>query len=101
MSKMVAPENPVPSHEEDVKYVKEDVAVIHDDIAIARINKNEPLVTRRVRSLSVKICAVCLTTCTVSQELWSYYCESYTLMIRMVVNQHVAAVYYNGDNVRI
>ena len=35
MSKMVAPENPVPSHEEDLKYVKEDAAVIHDDIATA------------------------------------------------------------------
>ncbi|TCD61408.1 hypothetical protein EIP91_008512 [Steccherinum ochraceum] len=54
MSKAVAPENPVPSHEvEDIEPVKGQAVAGKTQIAIARISDDEPLVTRK--------------------ELWSYY----------------------------
>ncbi|THH21372.1 hypothetical protein EUX98_g8398 [Antrodiella citrinella] len=54
MSRTAAPVNPVPAHDvEDVEVIKRDISALHSDIAVARVNKNEPLVSRK--------------------ELWSYY----------------------------
>lgn len=71
MSKQVEPENPIPA--------PPDVDSLHgvDTIPIAKVDKNEPIVTRR--------------------ELWAYY--RLYLSLRSVRILIKGAVYYNGDNV--